>query len=201
MAKITKKGWVQLPTKKLVKADWNYKEDDEEKAATLTANIRRNGQIENIIVREVDGGKFEVANGNHRVDSFLDLKFKTCICYNLGPVSEQEAKRVAVETNETRFNSDRTALASIIHELGFAADAEFDLADLVETMPYDETELKGFSDLLNFDWSSFEQKRVPPPNSGDEDGDSGPTGEGGGARIICCPHCEGEINLDDLENT
>ena len=46
--------YVLIDIDKLVKADWNYKQDDEVKTAKLRANIRRNGQVENIIVRDCD---------------------------------------------------------------------------------------------------------------------------------------------------
>ena len=38
--------------------------------------------------------------------AFKELKFKKVSCLNLGKISNREAKRIAVETNETRFNPD-----------------------------------------------------------------------------------------------
>ena len=198
-----KTGWVELPLDRLVKAPWNYKEDDPEKAKTLTANIKKNGQVQNIIVRDLDNGKFEVCNGNHRLDSFRELKLRKAMTYNLGKCSLAEGKRVAIETNETNFDNNPTALAGIIKELGFAADAPYDLSDLVETMPYDESEMKGMADLLDFDWNAFDAGR--DPGKGGEEPPEGTGGEPGGqtphpdwqTRIITCPHCNEKINLKE----
>ena len=62
--------WQAVDTDKLDPAPWNYKGDDEEKAAKLLAQIERNGQLENIIVREMPKGRLEVVNGNHRLPVF-----------------------------------------------------------------------------------------------------------------------------------
>src|SRR3972149_2059713 len=66
-----------MPIEILVKADWNYKADDEEKSNKLTNNIKRIGQVENIQVRELDTGYYEVINGNHRLDCLqkIDKKY------------------------------------------------------------------------------------------------------------------------------
>ena len=67
-----KMGFIEIPTDKLVKADWNYKTEDQEKQEKLKENIKRNGQIENIIIRELETGFFEVVNGNHRLSVLKD---------------------------------------------------------------------------------------------------------------------------------
>lgn len=196
-----KKGWVELPIKVLRKAPWNYKEDDPQKAATLTANIKKNGQVQNIIVRDLGDDTFEVCNGNHRLDSFQELKYRKCMTFNLGKCTLAHAKRVAVETNETNFDNNPTALAGIIRELGFAGEESFDLEDLLETMPYDENEMKGMVDLLDFDWNAFDAAKKKKGEEGGEEPPSGPEGvtptPDWQTRVITCPHCGEKVNLKD----
>ena len=55
-----------LPIDALRKAPWNYKTDDPKLAEKLRANMERNGQLENIVVRQMDDESYEVVNGNHR---------------------------------------------------------------------------------------------------------------------------------------
>lgn len=129
------KGFQSVTIDRLVKADWNYKEDNEVLLEKLVNNIKRNGQIENIIIRELDTGFLEVVNGNHRLDALKVIGAEEVYCFNLGTISESQAKRIAVETNETRFNSNQDNLASILLEL---VD-DFDIDDLLETMPFDES--------------------------------------------------------------
>lgn len=134
------KNYVAISVKKLVKAKWNYKEDDAEKLGKLVANIKKNGQIENLIVRELPKGTFEIVNGNHRYDAMLELKQEDAVCYNLGKITLGTAKRIAIETNETRFASNKNLLAERIAELM----KEFTLEDLESTMPYTAIEIQSF---------------------------------------------------------
>ncbi|NCU28929.1 MAG: hypothetical protein EOM85_04670, partial [Candidatus Moranbacteria bacterium] len=129
------KGYHDIDIDKLVKAGWNYKENNDALMEKLINNIKRNGQIENIIVRELDTGFFEVVNGNHRLDALNAIGSKTVYCYNLGQISESQAKRIAVETNETKFQSSEESLAGILREI----IDEFDDFDI--TSPFSEEEL------------------------------------------------------------
>lgn len=131
------KGFCEIPIDKLVKAGWNYKENNQELAEKLANNIKRNGQIENIIVRELDTGFYEVVNGNHRLDVLSSIGFDKVFCFNLGNISEVQAKRIAIETNETKFNSKNSELESIMLEIV----EDFDIEDIVNTMPFSEEEI------------------------------------------------------------
>src|SRR3990167_8699399 len=106
-AKAPKKGWAFVDLNDIDTAPWNYKTEDESKAAALLANIKRNKQLENLIVREMPKGRFEAVNGNHRLPAFREAGLTRAMCFNLGQITEIEAARIAVETNETRFASDQ----------------------------------------------------------------------------------------------
>lgn len=149
-----KMGFIEIPTEKLIKADWNYKTEDPAKQEKLTENIKRNGQIENIIIRELDTGFFEVVNGNHRLSVLKALDIKSAHSYNLGKITQAQAMRIAIETNETKFDTDSIVLAERVKEL----TQEFELDDLVKTLPYNETEIDNFSKLTDFDWNDYEQE-------------------------------------------
>jgi len=145
-----------MKTESLTKAIWNYKQDDAELLGKLIENIKRNGQIENIIVRELPTGFFEVVNGNHRYDALKAMGVEEIMVYNLGAnVSEPEAKRIAVETNETRFKTDNLELAKIVNELA----GQFSLENLAETMPFSEDELVNYVKMTEFDWDALEEKQ------------------------------------------
>lgn len=148
-------GWVDVPIDKLVKAEWNYKEDDEFTAEKLFNNIKRNGQVVNVIIRELEHGKFEICNGNHRYEPLLKLGYKTVHCYNLGKdVSLAAAQRIAIETNETSFPNDPMKLSYTIK----AIVEEFDLSDVELTLPYDSSTTTEFLKLADFDWKSYGQE-------------------------------------------
>lgn len=87
-----------------------------------------------------------MCNGNHRFNvlkelSETDSKFKKAFCFNLGKITEQQAKRIALETNETSFESDTDKMYALLIEL----KENFSLDELKETMPFDD-----------FQWQSLE---------------------------------------------
>jgi len=150
--KRNKMGYIEISLDKLVKADWNYKTEDKDKQEKLKENIKRNGQIENIIIRELDTGFYEVVNGNHRLSVLKDLNIEKAYSYNLGKITQAQAIRIAIETNETKFDTDSIALAERVQKL----TKEFDLKDLINTLPYSEIEIDNFSKLTDFDWEQYE---------------------------------------------
>jgi len=162
--KTVKVGWVRLPLSWLVKAKWNYKTDDAAKAKKLISNIKKNGLIQNLIVRQLRGGKFEIANGNHRLDSLEGLNLEDAVCYNLGPVSEKVAQRIAVETNETSFDADPVKLGQVLEGLL----EEFEKDDLLETMPYEETDFDALIAAGGFDPNDIQEPDDLPPEDPDE---------------------------------
>ena len=152
--KISELGFTDIKVSNLVKADWNYKEEDEEKSTALMENFKRNGQIENLLVRELKSGYYEVVNGNHRLDVMKILKMKDAHIYNFGEITLQQAQRIAIETNETKFGVDTIKLSGLIKELR----AEFSLEDLVKTLPYTEQEIGNMEKLTDFDWDDFNKE-------------------------------------------
>lgn len=146
--------YLEISIEKLVPANWNYKTDDERLLQKLINNINKNGQIENIIVRELSDGKYEVVNGNHRFKALQRLGIGKAYCYNLGSVSEIRAKEIAITTNETRFRSDEYKLSEIIKELSENNNIE----DLSFTMPFSEQELSEMCNISDVDWEQEEKE-------------------------------------------
>lgn len=151
-----KKGWNNIEIKKLVKADWNYKEENQILTEKLLENFKRNGQIESIIVRELETGFFEVVNGNHRLDVMKMLDYEKAHCYNFGKISQLQASRIAIETNETKFSTDPLKLSNLIQEM----TAEYKLEDIEKTMPFDIKDLENMIDITKLDWNDFNSTPV-----------------------------------------
>jgi len=166
-----KTGWGEISVSKLVFASWNYKKDDEstvDMEAKLVANIKKNGVIENVLVRPTGGGMFEVVNGNHRLKVMRTLGIKKVMAYNLGNITLAQAQRIALETNETRFPADDVKMASILQTIL----GEFSVGDLVSTFPKTEEEVAQLSRLLDFDF----EKLPDDKGDGGEGGESKPGG-------------------------
>ena len=159
-------GFTEINIGRLVKADWNYKEDDAYLLEKLVENIKRNGQIENLIVRELPSGFYEIVNGNHRFDALRILNKEDVVVYNLGLISTQHAQRIAIETNETRLESDYIKMAGIMKEIATHYEPE----DLRVTMPFTENHFENLMNATSFDW-----EKKPKVKSGEqEDSDADP---------------------------
>jgi hypothetical protein len=79
------------------------------------------------------------------------LGYRTAICYNLGEISEVAAKRIAIETNETKFEADNLKLAELMQAIAM----EYSIGDMAATMPYTGREIENMGRLLDFSWDSF----------------------------------------------
>jgi len=143
------KNFKEIQLKKLVKADWNYKDNNDQLTAKLKENIKRNGQIENIIVRLLPTGFYEVVNGNHRLTALQQLNIPSIVAYDLGSIGLAQAQRIAIETNETRFDTNQDQLALCIQEILNDEVLNTSIEDLSKTMPFDEKDLQTLLDNLN----------------------------------------------------
>jgi len=143
--------WKELPVDKMVKADWNWRTDDADMMEKLKENLKRNGLVQNLIVRILPTGFYEVVNGNHRLEALRDIGVTEAMVFDLGEVSLASAQRIAVETNETNFGSDNVKLGSLMKELV----SEYGLEDLSTTMPYNEKTIELMTELPNFSWDSY----------------------------------------------
>ena len=146
------KNYKDLPLNKLIFAQWNYKGEDPELMERLKANIVANGAVENLVVRSIGQGKYEVVNGNHRLQAYKELNMKTALCYDMGDISDAMAKRMAVELNETRFPSDAKKLASLLNEL----KEEYGFDELKMTSPLDEESLSHTLSSFSENWGDID---------------------------------------------
>lgn len=171
-----KTGYIDIPIDMLVKANWNYKLNDDELHNKLLENFKRNGQIENIIVRQLDTGFFEIINGNHRLDVMKELKMEKAHCFNFGKISLPQAQRIAIETNETRFKNDEYALGQLFKEI----NEEYDMNDILKTVPFSEDYIKSLMDWSDIDISSFFEQRDNGESEAEEEEKP---------KVLICPHC------------
>jgi hypothetical protein len=141
-----------LEVEKLCKAEWNYKHENDFLTEKLQANFERNGQMENILVRELEDGTYEVVNGNHRYDVLQKLGVSQVVAYDLGKISKEEAMRIAIETNETKFQVDQIKLGEVIAEVA----KEFTQDDLVTSLPFSPQEIENFVNIQEFDWDDYD---------------------------------------------
>ena len=147
------KNFKLVDINKLIKAPWNYKEEDAEQQEKLENSIKKWGQVENIIVRDLGNGTFEVANGNHRIEAFKKLNFKKVFVYDLGRISMEEAALLATSTNENKFKFSEAKLSELLKTVS----AKVSIQDMVDVLPWDETMVNDYIKVSDFDFAQFEK--------------------------------------------
>ena len=169
-------GFCVVPVEHLIKADWNYKLEDAEMSGKLRENIKRIGLVQYLIIRKLESGKYEVVNGNHRLDILVEGGVQEAIVFNCGEQSREDAIRLAIETNETRYATNEVALAGLIRKI----KQENPVEELLKTMPYSEDEIYDFDRLLDFQWGEIERKKPEKKEKGQEEQKQ---------TFLNCPHC------------
>lgn len=155
-------GFQKIALVDMLMCPWNYKKfNDQSLQQKLVANIKRNGQIENLITYENDKGEVVLANGNHRYLAMQELGFESADCYHLGKITDAQAKRIALETNETKFATDKNKLAVILDEV--LTSEEF--KDFAETNPFDDKEMERLAALLADDELEDDEPKEKPQKS------------------------------------
>lgn len=131
----------------------------------LKENIKRNGLIVNILVRELPTGFYEVLDGNHRLDVVRELGIETAHAYNLGPISDAKAQRLALEINENNFEADPIKLGRLLKDLS----VEIPILDLSMTLPYTPDQLNNFVEMTNFNWGDGDDSSTGADKGDDKD--------------------------------
>lgn len=142
-----------FPIDIFIEADWNYKKENEALDKKLNEALKRFGQTQNIYARELETGYYEIPDGNHRFKQAKDLGKKFLFAYDLGKITKSDAIRRAISTNEIKYTADNIKLAELIKEIS----VDFDITDLSMILPYSEIELNDYVQLMDFDWSNFNQ--------------------------------------------
>lgn len=102
---------MMIPIEKLeaAPADWNFFQNlSEERFGELKRSIEEYGIQHNLVVQEVESGKFRILSGHQRVKACKDL-FETtkkeeyrsipCKVYGAGELSDEDARRIVIFTN------------------------------------------------------------------------------------------------------
>ncbi len=144
--------------KNVVSNDYNPKlniddsEDNREEFEKVKDSIKIAGQIQPLIVRELDNGKYEIINGYHRWRAMQELKYKEIEIKNLGKIDFDTAVSRALLTEDTKIPIDGIELSALIKKL---VTNEKPISYWAPILPYTPEVIQEKIDLINFDFDEF----------------------------------------------
>jgi uncharacterized ParB-like nuclease family protein len=135
----------------------DYKEDEEnaKEFEKIKESIKIAGQIQPVIVRELDDGKYEIINGYHRWSAMKELGSEEIEIKNLGKIDFDIAISRALLTEDTKVPVDAIELANLMKEL---VTDEKPIEYWQELLPYTGEVIKSKIDLLDFDFTQYDEE-------------------------------------------
>lgn len=115
-------------------------------------SIRDHGFLDPIDVREMEGAGYEIVDGEHRWKAAKQLGMAELPVNNLGKVSAAVAKQLTVIRNETRGQSERTALSELLHDL--ITNDGVGIEELKANLPIDPVDIDTLLKDLQVDWEN-----------------------------------------------
>tara|TARA_R100001443_G_scaffold83055_1_gene89904 strand:+ start:4671 stop:5315 length:645 start_codon:yes stop_codon:yes gene_type:complete len=147
---------IEMDVKDLIKADWNYKSDGtDEQIEKLMNSINVDNSVGVLAVREINN-KFEVIDGNHRLEAVIRLNWEKVPCENFGEISKGKAITIARRRNHKWFEDDLLQYAQIFKE---DVVPEFTMDELADFMPDSLEDMENLLKMDEFDWTELPEEK------------------------------------------
>ena len=132
---------------------WNPNSVDPINQQKLVNSIRTQGFFKPVVVRTLQDNTLEILGGEHRNEAAKELNLKQVPVFNLGKISDAEAKAITIKDNSSYGEMDFAKLGEILGA-GELGDTEFILSEF----PIDEDYLVNIFDHDFDDLDSIESE-------------------------------------------
>ena len=140
----------KIAINKLIKADWNYKTDGtEEQITKLMNSIKYDNSAGVLAVRKVRN-KYEVIDGNHRLEALQRLKWKEVQVENFGDLPKSKAIILSRRRNHVWFDDDLVSFGTLLKE---DVLPDIGLDELKTILPDTSEEIENLLNFNKFDWT------------------------------------------------
>ncbi len=149
----------RLSLDRLRAAPWNPNTMDDELLAKLRRSVERHGVVENLVVRPLGGGNYEVLSGNQRLSVYRSLELRRVPCV-IVELNDGRARLLAQTLNRTRGSDDLGAKVVLLRDVL----ADIPQAEVLALLPETAASLRYLStlgaDTLADRLRTFEQARA-----------------------------------------
>lgn len=139
-----------LPLASLKHAPWNANHMDTKKLARLRQSIERYGLVENLVVRPVLEGTYEVIGGNWRFKVLAEMGFREAPCVVID-VDDAHARILAQALNRIDGQEDLGLRAQLVWEILQTVPEQ----DVLAILPETAESLKALASLGQADMASY----------------------------------------------
>src|SRR5438270_7628678 len=133
-----------LNPKDLLANPWNPNRLTPEAEMKLENSLARLGMFKPILVRTLEDGRREILGGENRARAAERLGWTEVPVYNLGTLSDDQAKQIGLLDNTRYGHDDASVLAKLLEDLGSPTY-------LATFMPFDMAELDALSAVSRID--------------------------------------------------
>lgn len=149
---------------------WNPNRMNEETFQKEILSIKTHGFIDPIKVRENPSGEefededgntywFQIVDGEHRWRASTHLGLKEIPAINLGPISDEQAKKLTIIANELRGAPEPVLLAALLKDLSESVSIE----NLSAELPFTQLEIDSLiKSTQEFNWDAVEESLTVP---------------------------------------
>jgi len=132
---------------------WNPNRMDDFMYQKELESIKRFGFAVPIVVRSTGTG-LEIIDGEHRWRAAQELGLDQVPIWDLGLISDIDAKQLTIVLNETRGAADRDKLSALIQDLLISEPTP----SLQAVLPFSEEAFAELANLPAFDWQELESQ-------------------------------------------
>jgi ParB-like chromosome segregation protein Spo0J len=144
---------------------WNTNVVSPENERKLDASLKRRGLFKPILVRQLEDGSLEILGGEHRRDAAVRVGLNPVPVFNLGAMSDAQAKEIGLLDNSRYGVDDSLELAELLKGLG-------DVDQLSSFLPWSENDLRSIFASVDIDVDELglaekvlEEPEAEPPSA------------------------------------
>jgi len=134
----------EIPIDQIEPNPWNPNRMSKREFEALKQEIQKRGQIYPIIVRELEDGKYQIIDGEHRWKAMKELGYKTIKVINLGKIDEKLAKILTINLNQIRGEFEDLEFAELLKSLL----QEMSIQNLANEIYLTEEDIQGYLSLI-----------------------------------------------------
>ena len=141
----------QIKIDQIQQPNWSFKNPDKELYQSLYYSVKKNGQTKNIIVRHLEGDKYEIIDGRKIYQICQHLEVDYIYCYVYRDVSKTQAMLLYLQ-HEFNFENNFVEIAAALKRIN-KKHSKFEISKFSQ---YTYKEVEELLNLANYDFSKFQ---------------------------------------------